>query len=203
MTAAMQTISAEHLQAAVDAVLGFDASQAPTDPTELSERLTIQHAGVTEAMTFLFSHQQSKNAHRAAPLVYVVLEAANRAYPELMKEELKSKTFVTSIATAAADAHTAAKGSGVEGITKTRQPVLAAFIEKQLGADGAAAKLSLDDRTGLWALALGAIRAVDRHLQGPDKPVQVTKQPGPNEPCSCGSGKKFKKCHGGPNPPTP
>jgi uncharacterized protein YchJ len=29
------------------------------------------------------------------------------------------------------------------------------------------------------------------------KPVVAEKKPGPNEPCSCGSGKKFKKCCGG------
>lgn len=26
------------------------------------------------------------------------------------------------------------------------------------------------------------------------KPRQVTKEPGRNDPCSCGSGRKFKKC---------
>jgi len=29
------------------------------------------------------------------------------------------------------------------------------------------------------------------------KPIRVEKVPGRNEPCVCGSGKKFKKCHGG------
>ena len=28
-------------------------------------------------------------------------------------------------------------------------------------------------------------------------PVTATKEPGRNDPCPCGSGKKFKKCHGG------
>ena len=27
------------------------------------------------------------------------------------------------------------------------------------------------------------------------KPVIKQKKPGPNDPCSCGSGKKYKKCH--------
>jgi len=27
-------------------------------------------------------------------------------------------------------------------------------------------------------------------------PVTVEKEPGRNEPCPCGSGKKYKKCHG-------
>ncbi len=29
-----------------------------------------------------------------------------------------------------------------------------------------------------------------------NEPVQVDKLPGRNEPCYCGSGKKFKLCHG-------
>jgi preprotein translocase subunit SecA len=30
----------------------------------------------------------------------------------------------------------------------------------------------------------------------PNEPVRVEKSPGRNEPCWCGSGKKFKMCHG-------
>ena len=30
----------------------------------------------------------------------------------------------------------------------------------------------------------------------PQQPVRVEKTPGRNEPCYCGSGKKFKQCHG-------
>jgi len=30
---------------------------------------------------------------------------------------------------------------------------------------------------------------------GENKPVQKAKMPGPNDPCWCGSGKKYKKCH--------
>ena len=36
---------------------------------------------------------------------------------------------------------------------------------------------------------------MDRRLPKPAPPVKVTKV-GPNEPCPCGSGKKYKKCHG-------
>jgi preprotein translocase subunit SecA len=28
------------------------------------------------------------------------------------------------------------------------------------------------------------------------KPIHVTKTPGRNDPCPCGSGKKYKQCHG-------
>jgi hypothetical protein len=42
-----------------------------------------------------------------------------------------------------------------------------------------------------------------RHVHGPDcdhghepkQPVRAAKRPGRNEPCWCGSGKKYKKCH--------
>jgi hypothetical protein len=33
-------------------------------------------------------------------------------------------------------------------------------------------------------------------------PMRAEAKPGRNDPCHCGSGKKFKKCHGGPNPPS-
>jgi hypothetical protein len=31
---------------------------------------------------------------------------------------------------------------------------------------------------------------------GPRRPVTVEKTPGRNQPCPCGSGKKYKLCHG-------
>ena len=33
-------------------------------------------------------------------------------------------------------------------------------------------------------------------LPGPAEPIKVDKQPKRNDPCSCGSGKKYKKCCG-------
>ena len=33
-------------------------------------------------------------------------------------------------------------------------------------------------------------------LPPPVEPIHVEKQPGRNDPCSCGSGKKFKQCCG-------
>jgi preprotein translocase subunit SecA len=35
-----------------------------------------------------------------------------------------------------------------------------------------------------------------RHQQGPQRPITVAPKVSPNDPCPCGSGKKFKKCHG-------
>ncbi len=31
-------------------------------------------------------------------------------------------------------------------------------------------------------------------LPPPVQPIQVTQEPGRNDPCPCGSGKKYKKC---------
>ncbi len=39
------------------------------------------------------------------------------------------------------------------------------------------------------------LSALDR-LQNPPAPVTVKATPGRNDPCPCGSGKKYKKCHG-------
>ena len=37
---------------------------------------------------------------------------------------------------------------------------------------------------------------VAANTTGPKQPVQKKKEPGRNDPCWCGSGKKYKKCHG-------
>ncbi len=67
------------------------------------------------------------------------------------------------------------------------------------------------DELGMSARASGAATGVARAVGGgPDprqlstnrgeraerKPISVEKTPGRNEPCHCGSGKKYKKCHG-------
>ncbi|MDA0330147.1 MAG: SEC-C metal-binding domain-containing protein [Gemmatimonadetes bacterium] len=31
---------------------------------------------------------------------------------------------------------------------------------------------------------------------GPKQPAHAENEPGRNDPCPCGSGKKYKKCHG-------
>jgi uncharacterized protein len=43
--------------------------------------------------------------------------------------------------------------------------------------------------SGFWTAAGGA---------GPRDPVRKDPLPGRNDPCPCGSGKKYKKCHGAP-----
>jgi hypothetical protein len=200
MTASLKLITQEHLDAARDAVLGLDPSQAPTDASALNERLSLPQEGVTQSLDLLLKHGQAKHLSRAAPLVYTLLEAANRAFPAEMKEELRSKTFVGAIAAVGGEARGLIDaGAGAPSPTGERQPVLAAFIHQALLTPGALPpSLSHDDRIGLVALSLGALRAIDRHLAGAERPAVAVKEPGRNDPCSCGSGKKFKKCHGGP-----
>ena len=36
----------------------------------------------------------------------------------------------------------------------------------------------------------------DTRAQHPQRPIVKDKMPGRNDPCPCGSGKKFKNCHG-------
>jgi len=42
----------------------------------------------------------------------------------------------------------------------------------------------------------GAPGAVDEAEPEQQRPVRVDKTPGRNDPCHCGSGKKYKFCHG-------
>jgi preprotein translocase subunit SecA len=49
---------------------------------------------------------------------------------------------------------------------------------------------------GAMASADAAALQAGREAVGPARPVTVEKMPGRNEPCWCGSGRKFKKCHG-------
>jgi len=48
------------------------------------------------------------------------------------------------------------------------------------------------------AAASGAAAAAGRDTreQGRPEPIRVDKKPRPNDPCPCGSGKKYKQCHG-------
>ena len=54
-----------------------------------------------------------------------------------------------------------------------------------------------ESRTDLTDPAQRAAAARDtREQQGPVQPIVAEKLPGRNDPCPCGSGKKFKNCHG-------
>jgi len=52
---------------------------------------------------------------------------------------------------------------------------------------------------GRWSPSESAAR-IERLTEGaqPQQPVRAEKVPGRNDPCTCGSGKKWKRCHGAP-----
>ena len=68
----------------------------------------------------------------------------------------------------------------------------------QAAAAGAAARGAGGD--GMAGTAVAAAPTATAVAERPEdvvqQPVQVEKTPGRNEPCYCGSGKKFKHCHG-------
>jgi preprotein translocase subunit SecA len=89
-------------------------------------------------------------------------------------------------------------------VTVATQPAVAAT-----GTDGAApagngapAQLSGDDRAQRAVSSALGVKAPPRNLrtnqpvEGGGSTVVATQKIGRNEPCHCGSGKKYKKCHG-------
>jgi preprotein translocase subunit SecA len=79
--------------------------------------------------------------------------------------------------------------------------------EQRARAPAAAASGSGRDELGMSARAAGSAvglasgpdprrLATNREEERPRAPVHVDKEPGRNDPCPCGSGKKYKKCHG-------
>jgi hypothetical protein len=195
--AAPKVVGPEAVQAAVDAILGVDPSQAPTKVELLAERLSVPQPGLAGALEMLVGAGQSKHMARFLPTVFTLLEAAGRACPAEWGE-VKPKAFVASIAAVTAEARQVIGSNGAEPtVTRTRQPHLAALFDRSfLGDDAPTRNLPLDERLGLYVLLLGTVRAIDRQLLGIEKPVVAAKLPGRNDPCHCGSGTKFKKCHG-------
>ena len=198
MTSSTHTIQQTHLDAARDAIIGVDAGQLPRDIALLNERLSIPHPGVTEALELIQTTADAKHLLKALPLVYTVLESANRAFPDEMREGIRAKSFVASIAAVGGEARAVLSDAGQSSSpTRDKQPVLASFLDGALVTEGALpTTMSLDEKIGLVALSLGTLRAVDRQLAGVEKPAVAAKLPGRNDPCHCGSGKKFKKCCG-------
>ena len=67
-----------------------------------------------------------------------------------------------------------------------RQP---AFSAAGVSSSASMDQLEPDDTAARAALGVGQPRQ-------PGSPITADKEPGRNEPCPCGSGKKYKKCHG-------
>jgi uncharacterized protein len=56
-----------------------------------------------------------------------------------------------------------------------------------------------EDRLGLFGAAHRAVydlRQMWRSMGPRVDPIRKAPEPGRNDPCPCGSGKKYKKCHG-------
>ena len=78
---------------------------------------------------------------------------------------------------------------------------IADFVDEQENL--AFEKLSVMFRSdsNLWSDVRRISEALMKHkrLSGTDVNVLIHARMGRNDPCPCGSGKKYKKCHGGPN----
>ena len=56
-----------------------------------------------------------------------------------------------------------------------------------------------DERLNTFGAAIRAVYdlgQIGRSLGPRVEPIRMTEAPGRNDPCPCGSGKKYKKCHG-------
>ena len=78
-----------------------------------------------------------------------------------------------------------------------RAELLARYHPAPAGDPGAATEPCADDLITAALFAVQDLRIL--WLDHAPKPIprRVAAEPGRNEPCPCGSGKKFKKCHGG------
>ena len=79
--------------------------------------------------------------------------------------------------------------AGTDGRPPGGEP---AFSATGVAASAAVQELAPDDTAARAALRAG------RQRRRTGAPATATKTPGRNEPCHCGSGRKYKKCHGRP-----
>ncbi|WP_420447426.1 preprotein translocase subunit SecA [Candidatus Palauibacter sp.] len=88
----------------------------------------------------------------------------------------------------------AGRGAGPAPRGASGEPAAA---EPAFSATGVAASAAVRDLTPDDTAARAALRAGQERRQT-SAPATATKTPGRNEPCHCGSGRKYKKCHGRP-----
>jgi hypothetical protein len=85
---------------------------------------------------------------------------------------------------------------------KARQPHLVAKLQELIAEDVKEAALTAEAATAIMSPTQVVVEAFDGALSGkrPGKPlgpiVRDAPKVGRNEPCPCGSGKKYKRCHG-------
>ncbi len=82
------------------------------------------------------------------------------------------------------------------------QPGIYAKLSELLAEDVKEAAMTLDTANAIIKPTQVVIEAFDAAMTGrrpgeKQGTIAATAKPGRNEPCPCGSGKKFKKCHGG------
>ena len=94
----------------------------------------------------------------------------------------------------AASGVAAGRGAGPAPRGASGEPAAA---EPAFSATGVAASAAVKDLTPDDTAARAALRAGQERRQT-SAPATATKTPGRNEPCHCGSGRKYKKCHGRP-----
>jgi preprotein translocase subunit SecA len=82
-------------------------------------------------------------------------------------------------------------------------PVTTIATQPGVAADGQAPNVLQDERAQRAVAAAAGLKAPPRNLHtnqpvesGPGRTVVAAPKIGRNEPCHCGSGKKYKKCHG-------
>ena len=101
------------------------------------------------------------------------------------------------------DIEAAEKSLSGEGDTpkrplETRQPVLVAHLDKVIADE--AEHLSMDHKMMLRGILHTVMATYDDAVAGQTprslEPIRSGPKVGRNDPCTCGSGKKFKKCHG-------
>ena len=86
-------------------------------------------------------------------------------------------------------------GAGAMDRSRLAQPGRGGSRLDPVGVSAAARAGDVAGPTGPDPATLQTNRGED---SGPQEPVTVEDEPGRNDPCPCGSGKKYKKCHGSP-----
>ena len=81
-------------------------------------------------------------------------------------------------------------------LMRAHVPEQAPVSEAQAGTSRRPRQQYTESRSDLTDPAQRAAAAHDTREQGPRTPYTAEKLPGRNDPCPCGSGKKFKNCHG-------
>ncbi len=103
-------------------------------------------------------------------------EAQQLRAPEITEESGPSDSIATGVS--ASDVMGDGGGQGQQG----------GAGERQMAATGVSASAKTEQE--------GTARADSARVVQPDEPLEVEEEPGRNDPCPCGSGDKYKNCHG-------